>query len=85
MQRRRHHHRHHDGHRQSRKSNLRLYLLVTLACGVLAVLAHFVFEAPAAVRSYAEQRINSAVRSAVRQEVKAAAADQQQSLPVPPR
>ena len=64
---------------------MRLYALVTLACGVLAVLAHFLFEAPAAVRSYAEQELNSAVRSAVREEVKSAAADQQQSLPPIPR
>ncbi len=72
--------------RSNRRSNLRIYLLVTVACGVLAVFAHFLFEAPAAVRSYAEQEINSAVRSAVRQEVKAAASEQQQQLPVvPPR
>ena len=55
------------------RSNLRLYVLVTIACGVMAVLAHFMFEAPAAVRSYAENEINSAMRSAVRDEVKAAA------------
>ena len=39
----------------------------------MSVLAHFMFEAPAAVRSYAENEINSAMRSAVRDEVKAAA------------
>ena len=39
-----------------KRSNLQLYLLVTLACGALAVAAHFLFEAPAAVRSYAECR-----------------------------
>lgn len=50
-------------------------MLVTIACGVMAVLAHFMFEAPAAVRSYAESEINSAMRSAVRDEVKAAAAE----------
>lgn len=68
-----------------RRSNLRMYVLVTLACGVLAVFAHFLFEAPAAVRSYAEQEINSAVRSAVREEVKAAASDQATQLPAIPR
>ena len=65
------------------RSSTRLYVLVTVACGVLAVLAHFMFEAPAAVRSYAENQMNSAVRSAVRDEVKAAASEQQ--LPQIPR
>ena len=65
------------------RSSTRLYMLVTVACGVLAVLAHFMFEAPAAVRSYAENQMNSAVRSAVRDEVKAAASEQQ--LPQIPR
>ena len=55
----------------------RLYLGITLACAVLAVLAHFLFEAPAAVRSYAEDRMESAVRDAVRDEVQSAAAEQQ--------
>jgi hypothetical protein len=55
---------------------MRLYALVTLASALLAVLAHFLFEAPDAVRSYAEQELNEAVRSAVRDEVKAAAAEQ---------
>lgn len=67
----------HRGHR--RRSNLRLYALMTLVCGVLAVLAHFLFEAPAAVRSYAEDQINSAVSSAVRSQVKDAASGQQLS------
>ncbi len=71
----------HRGHRRS--SNLRLYALMTLACGVFAVLAHFLFEAPAAVRSYAEDQINSAVSSAVRSQVKDAASGQQ--LPTIPR
>lgn len=52
---------------------------MTLVCGVLAVLAHFLFEAPAAVRSYAEDQINSAVSSAVRSQVKDAASGQQLS------
>jgi hypothetical protein len=56
---------------------------MTLACGVFAVLAHFLFEAPAAVRSYAEDQINSAVSSAVRSQVKDA--DSGQQLPTIPR
>ena len=50
--------------------------LGTLACAVLAVLAHFLFEAPAAVRSFAEGEIEDAVRSAVREEVRNAATEQ---------
>jgi hypothetical protein len=71
----------HRGHR--RRSNLRLYALMTLVCGVLALLAHFLFEAPAAVRRYAEDQVNSAVSSAVRSQVKDAASGQQ--LPTIPR
>lgn len=62
--------------RRHRRSQLKVYALITLACGALAVLAHFLFEAPAAVRQYAESELDSAVRDAVRTEVKAAASDQ---------
>ena len=62
--------------RRHRRSNLKLYAIITLVCGVLAVAAHFLFEAPAAVRQYAESELNSAVRDAVRTEVKAAAGEQ---------
>jgi hypothetical protein len=55
---------------------MRLYLGITLACAALAVLAHFLFEAPGAVRSYAEGQMESAVRDAVREEVRSAAAEQ---------
>ena len=63
--------------RRREKRQLRIYVGLTLACGALAVLAHFLFEAPAAVRSYAESQMQSAMRDAVRDEVKAAAAEQQ--------
>lgn len=69
--------------RSRRRSTLRTYVLVTVACAVLAVLAHFMFEAPQAVREYAEGELNEAVRSAVRQEVRSAAAEQQQAPPLP--
>lgn len=62
--------------RRHRRSSLRLYVAITLACGALAVAAHFLFEAPAAVRQYAESELDSAVRGAVRTEVKAAAGQQ---------
>jgi hypothetical protein len=46
----------------------------------MAVLAHYVFEAPAAVRSYAEEQMNSAVR----EEVKSAASEQMPAMPPRP-
>ncbi len=64
--------------RRRRRGNpkLRTYVGITLACGALAVLAHYLFEAPAAVRSFAESQVQSAVRGAVRDQVKAAATEQ---------
>ena len=62
--------------RRRSSSSKRIYALITLACAVLAVLAHFLFEAPAAVRSFAEGEIEDAVRSAVREEVRNAATEQ---------
>jgi hypothetical protein len=53
---------------------------MTAACGTMAVLAHYVFEAPAAVRSYAEEQMNSAVR----EEVKSAASEQMPAMPPRP-
>ena len=63
--------------RHRRKSNIKVYAGLTLACGIIAVLAHFLFEAPDRVREYAEAELDSAVRSAVREEVRAAAAEAQ--------
>lgn len=59
--------------RRHSRSNFKLYAIITLVCGALAVLAHFLFEAPSKVREYAESEIQSAARDAVRGEVKAAA------------
>lgn len=55
-------------------SNFRLYALITAMCGLLAVLAHFLFEAPDAVRQYAEETVDNAVQYAVKKEVQRAAA-----------
>ncbi len=63
-------------HRRS-SSNLKMYAGLTVACGVIAVVAHFLFEAPDRIRAYAEAEIETAVRSAVQSEVRAAAADAQ--------
>lgn len=55
-------------------SNFKLYAMITAACGVLAVLAHFLFEAPEMVRQYAEETVDSAMQDAVKKEVQRAAA-----------
>ena len=58
--------------RMKQRSPIRIYVLITIACGFLAVIAHFLFDAPDQVRRYAEQRMDSAVRDAVKSEVKQA-------------
>lgn len=58
--------------RRRGRYNLRTYVLITLACGVAALLANFLFEAPDQVRQIAEDQVDEAMRKAVRQEVKRA-------------
>ncbi|HCV24953.1 MAG: hypothetical protein CME13_09875 [Gemmatimonadetes bacterium] len=57
----------------NKKSNIKIYAGLTVACGIIAVIAHFLFEAPDRVRAYAEAELDSAVRSAVKSEVRTAA------------
>ena len=59
--------------RRRGQSNLKVYALITVACGILAVIAHFLFEAPDQVRQYAEEAVDSAVQDAVKKEVQRAA------------
>jgi len=59
--------------RRRGRSNLRTYLLITLACGVAALLVNFLFEAPDQIRRLAEDQVEDAMQKAVRQEVKRAA------------
>ena len=53
-----------------RGSDLKLYILIFLACGALALLVQVLFEAPEKIQEYADERIDSAVRSAVKDEIK---------------
>lgn len=53
-----------------RVTPLRYYLIIAVACGVVALLAQYLFEAPGQVRRLAEERIESAVRDAVKDEVR---------------
>ncbi len=57
---------------RSGHSNIKMYALITAVCGILAVLAHFLFEAPDMVREYAEETVDNAVQDAVKKEVRAA-------------
>ena len=65
--------------RRSCSSNFRIYALITAVCGVLAVLAHFLFEASDMVRQYAEETVDNAVQDAVKEEVQRAAAARRHS------
>jgi hypothetical protein len=60
--------------RRSGHGNIKTYALITAVCGVLAVLAHFFFEAPDMVRQYAEETVDNAMQDAVKKEVQRAAA-----------
>ncbi|MEC8991790.1 MAG: hypothetical protein VX656_11140 [Candidatus Latescibacterota bacterium] len=59
--------------RQRKSSNIKICAGLNVACGIIAVIAHFLFEAPDRVRAYAEAELDSAVRSAVKSEVRTAA------------
>ena len=59
---------------RSGQGNMKTYALITAVCGILAVLAHFLFEAPEMVRHYAEETVDNAMQDAVKQEVQRAAA-----------
>lgn len=54
---------------------LRYYVIITVACGVVALLVQFLFEAPDRVKRLAEEQIESAVRDAVKGEVQRATAE----------
>ena len=49
--------------------NLRLYLLIALVCGLSALFMELFSQGTSRFQSYAEQRLDDAVRRAVRSEV----------------
>ena len=67
----------HRHHRSSshRRTPLKYYVIIAVACGVVALVAQYLFEAPDRVRRLAEERIESAVRDAVKDEVRRAQAE----------
>jgi len=60
-------------HRRKGRTNLRLYVLITLVCAAAALLANILFDAPDQMRRIAEDQVEDAMRTAVREEVKRAA------------
>lgn len=60
--------------RSSRK--LKLYLAIAVGCGVAATALHFLFAVPERVQEYTDQRVEDAVRKAVKEEAHQAAAAQ---------
>ena len=54
-------------------TGFKTYLLIFLMCGVAAVVLDFLFGVPDKAREFAQETESSAVRSAVRAEVEAAA------------
>jgi len=53
-----------------RRTNLRPYLLIILACAVVALVMQFLYEVPDKIQDYADERLEQAVRKAVKEEVK---------------
>jgi hypothetical protein len=55
-----------------RSTPLKYYVIIAAACAAVAVLAQFLFDAPDQVRRLAEEKLDSAVREAVQDEVRRA-------------
>jgi hypothetical protein len=68
----------HRRHRRRRGTGVKTYLLIFVLCSAMAVALHFLYGVPDKVQEYADQRLEEAVRSAVRAEVQAAAKEQVQ-------
>ena len=58
-------------HRSRRSTtSLRTYILITVACGLLALLVQVLFEAPGKMEEYADERIKAATRDAIKAQAK---------------
>jgi len=64
-------------HRRSstRVTPLKYYAIIAMTCGLVALLAQYLFDAPDQIRRLTEERIESAVRDAVKDEVRRASTD----------
>ena len=62
----------HRGHRR-RCANLKCYLLISLACILAALALHYLYSAPDQIERYAGEKLDEAVRKAVKTEIQEAA------------
>ena len=58
--------------RRRRFANLRYYLLISLACVLAALALHYLYGVPDEIESYASERLDEAVRKAVKTEIQEA-------------
>ncbi|MBI2503080.1 MAG: hypothetical protein HYW07_07580 [Candidatus Latescibacteria bacterium] len=66
-------HRHRRRHsRKRRPINYRIYAVITLACGLLALLVHFAFDVTGKAKDYADEAANSMVQDAIKKEAQSA-------------
>jgi hypothetical protein len=56
--------------RKRRPPNYRVYAVITLACGLLALLVQFALDAGSRAKEYANEAADSMVRKAVEDQVK---------------
>lgn len=56
--------------RKHRPVNYRIYAVITLACGLLALLVQFALDATGKAKDYANQAADSMVRDAVKEQIK---------------
>ena len=56
-----------------RRQPMKIYVIIFMVCGALALLMHLISDVSTDVSEYADERVNSAVRKAVESELKKAA------------
>lgn len=56
--------------RKRRPVNYRIYAIITLACGLLALLAQFALDATSKAKDYANEAADSMVRDVVKDQIK---------------
>ena len=58
----------HRRRRSGPSTSFRTYVLITAACGLLALLVNFLYDAPEKVSEFADKRLQSAVNDAIKAE-----------------
>ena len=58
--------------RKRRPTNYRIYAVITLACGLLALLVQIALDATSKAKDYANEAANSMVQDAVKKETQSA-------------